>query len=106
MNLDEILKAAQSMQEKLGAAQNRLDEIMVDGASGGGMVRVQASAKGRVARVEIDPSLLEPGSKEMLEDLIVAAMNDARVKAEAAAGAEMQKVTAGLPIPPGMKMPF
>lgn len=106
MNLEEIMKAAQTMQDELGRAQAKLDEVMVDGASGGGLVRVTASAKGRVASLQIDDSLLEPGSKEMLEDLIVAAFNDARVKAEAAAQAEMGKLTAKLPIPPGFKMPF
>jgi len=106
MNLEEIMKAAQTMQEELAKAQSRLDEIMVEGASGGGLVKVTASAKGRVTRLDLDPSLLEPNSKEMLEDLIVAAFNDARVKAEAAAQEEMGKLTASMPVPPGFKLPF
>jgi len=106
MNLEEIMKAAQTMQEELAKAQSRLDDIMVEGASGGGLVKVTASAKGRVTRLDLDPSLLEPNSKEMLEDLIVAAFNDARVKAEAAAQEEMGKLTASMPVPPGFKLPF
>lgn len=106
MNLQEIMAAAQTMQDELQKAQGRLDEIMVEGASGGGLVRVTASAKGRVASLSIDDSLVEPGSKEMLEDLVVAAFNDARAKAETAAQAEMGKLTAKMPIPPGFKLPF
>lgn len=106
MNLEEIMKAAQTMQEELAKAQSRLDDIMVEGASGGGLVKVTASAKGRVTGLDLDPSLLEPNSKEMLEDLIIAAFNDARIKAEAAAQAEMGKLTANMPVPPGFKLPF
>ena len=80
--------------------------IEVEGASGGGLVKVRATAKGRILGVEIDESLLQPSEKSMVEDLIAAALNDARAKADAAAGAEMQKMTSGLPLPPGMKLPF
>ena len=106
MNLDEIMKAAANMQAELGKAQERLDQIEVEGISGGGMVRVRASAKGRILALTVDPSLVDPNAKEMLEDLIVAAFNDARVKADAAGAAEMGKLTAGMPLPPGMKLPF
>jgi len=106
MNMDEILKAASEMQAQLAKAQDKLDEIEVEGASGGGLVRVRASAKGRIIALHLEPSLIDPTAKEMLEDLIVAAFNDARAKADAASGAEMGKLTAGLPMPPGFKLPF
>jgi DNA-binding YbaB/EbfC family protein len=102
-SLDEILQMANNVQAQLAQAQEGLDKIEVDGASGGGLVKVKASAKGRIIRIDIDPSLLTPDSKEMTEDLIVAALNDTRAKADQAAHAEMQKMTAGLPLPPGFK---
>lgn len=102
-SLDEILQMANNVQAQLAQAQEGLDRIEVDGASGGGLVRVRASAKGRIIRIDIDPSLLSPDSKEMTEDLITAALNDARARADQAAHAEMQKMTAGLPLPPGFK---
>lgn len=106
MNMDEILAAASKMQAELAKAQDKLDEIEVEGASGGGLVRVRASAKGRIIALHLEPSLIDPSGKEMLEDLIVAAFNDARQKADAASGAEMGKLTQGLPMPPGFKLPF
>ena len=105
-NLDEIMKMAQNAQNELMKAQDNLDTIIVDGASGGGLVKIRASAKGRIVSVEIDESLLAPSEKQMVEDLVAAAINDARSKADAAANQEMQKVTSGLPLPPGFKMPF
>lgn len=102
-SLDEILQMANNVQAQLQEAQEGLDRIEVDGASGGGLVKVRASAKGRIIRIDIDPSLLTADSKEMTEDLIVAALNDTRAKADQAAHAEMQKMTAGLPLPPGFK---
>ena len=83
-----------------------LDQIEVEGASGGGMVKVKASAKGRIIGIDIDPSLLQPSEKQMLEDLIVAAFNDARAKADSASNDAMAKMTQGLPLPPGFKLPF
>ena len=74
--------------------------------TGGGMVKIKASAKGRIIGVEIDESLLQPSEKQMLEDLIAAAINDARAKADAASSAEMAKLTSGIPLPPGFKLPF
>ena len=106
VNMDEILKAASEMQAQLAKAQDKLDEIEVEGVSGGGLVRVKASAKGRIISLHLEPSLVDPTAKEMLEDLIVAAFNDARAKADAASGAEMGKLTQGLPMPPGFKLPF
>ena len=105
-NLDDILKMAQNAQAELQKAQANLDQIEVEGVSGGGLVKVRASAKGRIIGVDLDESLLAPSEKQMTEDLIVAALNDARGKADVAANAEMQKITAGMPLPPGFKMPF
>lgn len=105
-NLEDIMRAAQSVQEQMQAAQAKLDSIEVEGMSGGGMVKVRASAKGRVIKVDIDPSLMREQDREMLEDLIAAAFNDARGKADVAAQAEMQRMSAALPLPPGFKLPF
>lgn len=105
-SLDDILKMAGNVQAELEKAQASLDTIEVEGVSGGGLVKVRASAKGRIIGVEIDESLLAPSEKQMLEDLVVAALNDTRTKADAASNAEMSKMTAGLPLPPGFKLPF
>lgn len=105
-SIDDIIKMAGNVQAELQKAQDGLDKIEVEGAAGGGLVKVRASAKGRVIGVEIDDSLLNPSEKQMLEDLIIAAFNDARGKADAASSAEMSKMTAGLPLPPGFKLPF
>ena len=105
-DFDEILKMAQNAQNELQKAQESLDTIEVEGSSGGGMVVIRATAKGRVLGVTIDESLLQASEKTMLEDLVAAAFNDARAKADAAAAAEMQKMTSTLPLPPGVKLPF
>lgn len=105
-NLDDILNMAKNVQDELSKAQANLDKIEVDGASGGGLVKVKATAKGRIISVDIDPSLLQPSEKQMLEDLVAAAFNDARAKADAASSQEMGKMTSGLPLPPGFKLPF
>jgi nucleoid-associated protein EbfC len=105
-SIDDIIKMAGNVQAELQKAQDGLDKIEVEGAAGGGLVKVRASAKGRVIGVDIDESLLNPSEKQMLEDLIIAAFNDARGKADAASSAEMSKMTAGLPLPPGFKLPF
>jgi DNA-binding YbaB/EbfC family protein len=106
LDLDKIMQMAQNAQAELQKAQDSLDKIEVEGASGGGLVKIRATAKGRIISVDIDESLLQPSEKAMVEDLIAAAINDARAKADTAAGAEMQKMTSGLPLPPGMKLPF
>ena len=106
LDLEKIMEMAQNAQAELQKAQDNLDTIEVEGQSGGGLVHVKASAKGRILGVSIDDSLLVPAEKSMLEDLIAAALNDARAKADVAASAEMQKMSAGLPLPPGFKMPF
>lgn len=105
-DLNEILGMASRVQEELTKAQENLDKIEVEGISGGGIVKVRATAKGRVVGVSIDEGLLAPSEKQMLEDLIAAALNDCRTKADAASNAEMQKMTQGLPLPAGFKLPF
>lgn len=105
-NINDIMKMAQNVQQQLADAQSKLDEIEVEGAAGGGMVKVRVSAKGRFISINLDPSLLNVGDKEMLEDLIAAAFNDARAKADTASNEQMQKMTAGMPLPPGFKLPF
>ena len=99
-------KAAETIQKQMEDAQSRLDGIEVEGVAGGGLVKVRASAKGRVIGVSVDDSLLAPSEKGILEDLIAAAFNDCRTKADAAAGEEMQKVQMAAGIPPGFKLPF
>lgn len=106
MNLGAMMKQAQQMQAKMESMQDSLNDITVEGVSGGGMVKVTTSAKGEAKSVSIDPAIIDPDDVEMMEDLIVAAMNDAKAKAEAAAAEEMKKVTGGLQLPPGMKLPF
>ena len=106
MNLEDLMKAAQSVQDQLGKAQANLDSVEVEGVAGGGLVTVKATAKGRVMGIAIDDSLMELSEKQMLEDLIAAAFNDARAKADAISGEEMSKMTAGLPLSPGFKLPF
>ena len=98
--------AAQTIQKQMEEAQGKLEQIEVEGLAGGGLVKVRATAKGRVIGVAIDDSLLIPADKGILEDLVAAAFNDARGKADSAAGAEMQKVQAAAGIPPGFKLPF
>jgi nucleoid-associated protein EbfC len=105
-DLNAILEAAQNAQAELQKAQDNLDTIEVEGAAGGGLVKIRATAKGRILGVEVDESLLAPSEKTMLEDLIAAAINDARAKADTAAAAEMQKMTSTIPLPPGFKLPF
>lgn len=105
-SLEDIMAMAQNVQAELQKAQASLDTIEVEGASGGGLVKVKASAKGRIISVDIDESLLQPSEKGMLEDLVAAAFNDARAKADAASQTEMAKMSSSLPLPPGFKMPF
>ena len=101
-----MMKQAAQLQSKMQALQAELDTIEVEGAAGAGLVKIRATAKGRILNVDIDESLLQPSEKTMIEDLIAAAINDARAKADAAAATEMQKMQSGLPLPPGFKLPF
>jgi nucleoid-associated protein EbfC len=105
-SIDDIMKMAQNVQAELEKAQANLDAIEVEGASGGGLVTVRASAKGRIIGVNIDDSLMNIDEKQMLEDLLAAALNDARTKADAASAEEMGKMKSGIPLPPGFKLPF
>ena len=105
-SLEDIMAMAQNVQAELTKAQATLDTIEVEGVSGGGLVKVKASAKGRIIGVDIDESLLAPSEKGMLEDLVAAAFNDARAKADTVSQAEMSKMSSGLPLPPGFKLPF
>ncbi|WP_333572519.1 YbaB/EbfC family nucleoid-associated protein [Sphingomonas sp.] len=105
-SLEDIMAMAQNVQAELTKAQASLDSVEVEGVSGGGLVKVTASAKGRIIGIAIDDSLVNAAEKAMLEDLLVAAFNDARVKADAASSEAMSKMTSGLPLPPGFKLPF
>jgi len=101
-----LMKQAQAMQQKMQDLQAEVENVTVEGQSGGGMVRVMLTAKGAMRAIAIDESLLVPSEKELLEDLIVTAHDEARRKGEALVAEKMQAVTAGLPLPPGMKLPF
>lgn len=100
-----IMKQVGDMQKKMEAAQAELSAVSVTGEAGGGLVRVTMSGRGEVKGVSIDDTLMVPKDRELLEDLIMAAMQDAKGKADTAAQARMAEVTAGLPIPPGMSIP-
>ena len=106
VNIGNMMKQAQQLQKKMADAQEKLGSIEVEGISGGGIVKVIATAKGEIKRIYLDESLLKPEDKEITEDLIVAAVNDAKQKGEVAAQEEMKSVTGGLPLPSGMKLPF
>lgn len=101
-----MMKKAQEMQAKMGEMQAELEATEVVGNAGAGMVTVTLTGKGDMRGVKIDPSLLKAEEAEMLEDLLIAAHTDARSKAEEISQSKMQEMTAGLPIPPGMKLPF
>jgi len=105
-SIDEILAMAANVQAELTKAQASLDGIEVEGSAGGGLVKVRATAKGTMRGIMIDDSLLVPTDKTLLEDMIVAAFNDARAKADAVSTEEMGKMKSGLPLPPGFKLPF
>ena len=105
-DMAKIMKQAQEMQGKMADLQVGLDQINVIGQSGAGLVVATTTAKGELKALEIDPSLFRPEDKEVVEDLIVAAIKDAQVKAKETHQAEMAKLTEGLNLPPGMKLPF
>jgi DNA-binding YbaB/EbfC family protein len=101
-----LMKQAQQMQAKMAETQLELDHIEVEGTAGGGLVKLRLTAKGALRAVEIDPSLLAPDQKEILEDLIVSAHLQARSKADEAMAEKMKELTGGLQLPPGFKLPF
>jgi DNA-binding YbaB/EbfC family protein len=107
--MEEMMKAAQqaaeTIQRQMGDAQAKLDQVEVEGVSGGGLVKIRCTAKGRILGVAIDDSLIVPSDKQMLEDLLAAAFNDARLRADQAAGAEMEKIQQGMGLPPGFTLP-
>jgi hypothetical protein len=105
-NLAGLMKQAQQMQSKMADMQSKLEEMELEGTAGAGLVTITMSGKGDLRRIKIDPKVADPAETEMLEDLIVAAHNDARRKIEAAAAEEMQKVTGGMQLPAGLKLPF
>ena len=105
-NLGNLMKQAQEMQAKMQAMQDRLAEIDIAGSAGAGMVSVTLTGKGEMRACKIDPSLFNGEDAEVVEDLIVAAFNDAKAKVEAHMQEEMSKITGGLNLPPGMKLPF
>lgn len=104
-NFGQMMKQAQEMQERMQEMQTRLAELEVEGSAGAGMVSVTMTAKGEARRLKIDPSLINADEREVLEDLIVAAVNDAKAKAEAVGQEEMAKLTGGMQLPPGFEMP-
>ena len=105
-NLGQLMKQAQEMQSRMQELQAKLGELELEGAAGGGMVKVTLNGKGEARRIKLDAALLDARESEVLEDLLVAAFNDAKAKIEARAAEEMQKLTGGLALPPGFKLPF
>lgn len=105
-NLGQMMKQIQGMQSQMQEMQAALERMEMTGQSGGGMVNVTLNGKGEMRRVKIDPKLLDPAEVEVLEDLILAAAKDAKAKVDQHVAGEMSKVTGGLPLPLGMKLPF
>lgn len=103
-NILSMMKQAQELQSKMAELQAELESMEVEGTSGGGLVKVILTGKGVMARISIDASLIKPDEAEILEDLIIAAHNDAKQKAEKNMAEKMQALTSGLPLPPGMKL--
>ncbi len=108
-SMEEMLKAAQkaaeTIQAQMSEMQAKLDALEVEGQSGGGLVKVRATAKGRILGVTIDESLMKPEEKQMVEDLVTAAFNDARDKADRVSGEEMRKIQGGMNLPEGFNLP-
>ncbi len=106
MNINKLMKQAQAMQKQMQEAQAKIAELEVEGAAGGGMVKVAIKGDGNVQKVSLDPSIVDPEDVEMLEDLIVAALNDAKTKLEEESAGTMGDATAGMQMPPGFNLPF
>ena len=108
-SMEDMIKAAQqaaeTIQKQMTEAQSRLDSVEVEGVAGGGLVKIRCTAKGRIVGVAIDDSLMQPSEKPILEDLITAAFNDARTKADHASNEEMQRIQQGMGLPPGFNFP-
>jgi len=105
-DMAKMMKAAQEMQSKMAEMQEGLERIVVTGESGAGLVKARATAKGELTGLDIDPSIFVASEKEVVEDLILAAIKDAQAKASERAQAEMGRLTEGLGLPAGMKLPF
>ena len=105
-NLGQMMKQAQEMQARMAELQAKLEAVELSGAAGGGMVQVTLNGKGEMKQLKIDKTLVDPNETEVLEDLILAAFNDAKQRVEAHMAEEMSKLTGGLKLPPGMKLPF
>ena len=105
-NLGNILKQAQNIQSKMGEVQEELRDMEIEGQSGGGMVKAVLNGKGEMRALKLDPAIVDKDDVGVLEDLIVAAVNDARTKADTISQEKMAELTSGLPLPPGMKLPF
>ena len=105
-NLGQLMKQAQEMQEKMGSFQESLAELNVAGSAGGGMVMVSLNGKGEMRSLKLDPSLIDPSEIEILEDLVVAAHNDAKMKLEQLIQEKTSEMMGGFQLPPGMKLPF
>jgi len=103
-NLTDMMKQARELQSKMAAAQEELEKLEIEGTSGGGLVRVTLTGKGAMTGVKIDPSLFNPDEAEILEDLLTAAHNDAKTKAETVVAEKMKSLTGGLPLPPGLNL--
>lgn len=105
-NLGAMMKQAQAMQGKIAEMQEKMADIEIEGQAGAGMITVTLNGKGEMKRIAIDPSLIDADEPTLLEDLIVAAHNDAKGRVEVRMAEEMQELTGGLPLPPGFKLPF
>ena len=105
-NIGSMMRQAQEMQQKLGAMQDKLASTEIEGVSGGGMVHIVMTGRGEARSLKIDPKAVDPTDITMLEDLVVAAINDARSKIEKHVETETQKVMGGISLPPGIKLPF
>jgi len=105
-NLGQMMKQVQDMQTRMAEMQDKLAELEIEGGAGGGMVKATLSGKGVLRGIKIDPSLVNPAEVDVLEDLILAAVNDAKTKVDAEVQARMGKLTGGLGLPPGFKLPF
>ena len=105
-NIGQLMKQAQQFQEKVDELQKKMEHVTVEGNAGGGLVKATVTGKGILKNITINPTLMLPDEREMLEDLIVAAVNDARHKADTQMSEEMTKLTGGMQLPSGFKMPF
>lgn len=105
-NLGNMMKQAQQMQTRMTEMQDAMEAHEVEGNAGGGMIKVRVTGKREVKSVSIDPALIDPNDPEMLEDLVMAAMNDAKAKIDAYKAEQMSDITGGMPLPPGFKLPF